>query len=208
MEKRNSSTSSQKDFGKTTFKYSSIIFIILFACYLILNVTTSPKFTLPPEDIFIILLVSFIIGIVLAYIRFAVTKYRTLSRQGILHSKTIEDNGIFQTRSLTLPYNYDMSFFLCMESVSFLKHAYVKKADPIEGIIKVRVGMSWKSLGENITFHIKPLVSESGPQTLIKIESRPAIRGALYDYGKNRENVETITHFLNVINKIYFNLPK
>ncbi len=132
-------------------------------------------------------------------------RYRDIFYQNGSSSNVIEDNNIVQTRSLTLPYNYEMSFYICMESISFLKHAYIKKIDLKEGIIKVRVGMSWKSFGENITFQVKPLNSEGSTQTLVKIESKPVMPGAFYDYGKNRENVQTITHFLNVICKIYLN---
>lgn len=210
MEGRSPNPNNKKELFTKSWQYSIIIFILLLIC----NILTSSLYSentphIDFESVLILLILSFIVGGILSLGRWIIKRYKCyLHQQTSIEEGVIEDKGPVQVRTLVLPYNYEMSFYLCMESISFLKSAYIKKADSKEGTIIVRVGMSWKSFGEKITFLIKPLGNGELPQTLVKIESKPVLPTTLYDYGKNRENVQTITQFLNVINKVSLHLKK
>ena len=101
--------------------------------------------------------------------------------RGVRHSKEIE---------VSLP--YDKAFDLCIESLKLIKRCNVEKEDRSKGEIVAKTGVSWKSWGELITFKIE----KNGEKVKIKVKSEPVLKTTLIDYGKNFENVEKITSFL------------
>ncbi len=68
------------------------------------------------------------------------------------------------------------------------------EADPANGEIKARTGLSWESWGEMITLVLR----EKGPKlTSVEIRSRPWLGSSSLDSGKNYCNVEEVARYLN-----------
>lgn len=76
----------------------------------------------------------------------------------------------------------------CREAL--LKVAYVKSVsdDSEQMVTRAVTGTSWRSTGEEMEVEINPIAENSWS---IKCTSKPKSANALFDYGKNFENVET-----------------
>jgi hypothetical protein len=86
-----------------------------------------------------------------------------------------------------LPHPYREVFDAVLAEVDGNQKMSVTSADPDGGRITARAGMSWRSWGEAITVEVRSLVSGASQ---ISVTSRRS--WGLFDFGKNRENVERI----------------
>jgi len=55
-------------------------------------------------------------------------------------------------------------------------------------VTRAVTGTSWRSTGEEMEVEMNPIAENSW---LVRCSSKPKSAGALFDYGKNFENVET-----------------
>jgi len=101
--------------------------------------------------------------------------------------------GVHQSRHVDLAMPYDTAFDLCGESLQRVGGHKIQEQDRERGRIVAKTAFSWKSSGEIITFSI---TSGDANHASVEISSRPVMRTALADYGKNAENVERIKSFL------------
>jgi len=101
--------------------------------------------------------------------------------------------GVHQMQKVELRLPYDKVFNLCVESLRLINKCMIQKEDRFQGRIDAKVGMTWKSVGEIITFEIWRVDNN---RTQVEISSRPALGTTFFDFGKNSGNVETIISFL------------
>ncbi len=100
---------------------------------------------------------------------------------------------VHQSRNLFLSRPCETAFEDCLRALESFGKSNVKIADRSTGKIEATTGWGWNILGDKITFRI----SESGDnQTEVAISSRPILRHAVVDGGRNLKNVETISNFL------------
>jgi len=123
---------------------------------------------------------------------FGIPHHRALKRRAAERSE--EAIGVHQVDNAQLPLSYDRAFDLSMEAVS-LMDCTVQKEDRFRGTIIAKTGMSSKSFGEIVSIEITQAATNS---VQIQISSRPKQRTALFDFGKNLDNVDKIIRFLNV----------
>jgi len=71
--------------------------------------------------------------------------------------------------------------------------AKITNDDSNNGIIEAKTRFSWKSVSEIITIRF---IENSG-QTVIFVESRPALSTTMVDYGKNLQNVEKFQELMS-----------
>ena len=102
--------------------------------------------------------------------------------------------GVHHVRSVELRLPYDKAFELCVESLSTIKRCTIRNEERAQGKILARAGINWKTWGEVLSFELRHRGDEG---TQIEISSRPAIRVTFVDFGKNLDNVEKISGFLN-----------
>ena len=99
---------------------------------------------------------------------------------------------IEQYRTLRIKENFEVTFAACHEALKLVRESTLMKPDNVNGIIKAKVGMSFRSFGEKLKISLK----EISPNLIeVCIESKPKIFWATSDYGKSYENIEIInTH--------------
>jgi hypothetical protein len=89
-------------------------------------------------------------------------------------------------------FNKEIVFKAVLNAISNIEGMELDSADNQLGIIRVKVGISWKSWGENVDVS---LIEISENNTKIKITSAPKtgiLFGGALDFGKNRKNIEKI----------------
>jgi len=101
--------------------------------------------------------------------------------------------GVHQVRNVELRCSYDKAFSLCIEALGLIEKCKIEKEDLGPGKIVARTGATWKTWGDLISFEIRKAGKD---EIVVELSSRPAVRMTMVDYGKNLENVETITAFL------------
>ena len=62
----------------------------------------------------------------------------------------------------------------------------VTLADPAAGVIHISTSMGLATWGENLTAHLRPL------PTGVEVNLSSALKFGLVDWGKNRQNIETL----------------
>jgi len=62
----------------------------------------------------------------------------------------------------------------------------VTLADPAAGVIQLSTSMGLATWGENLTAHLRPL------PTGVEVTLSSALKFGLVDWGKNRQNIETL----------------
>jgi len=122
---------------------------------------------------------------------------------GVLHIHAVkkvapelnaEAYGISHVRNIRLHMPYDKAFDLCVRSLVRIKNCRSREQDRSQGRIIANTSVNWKTWGDTITFVLGKIDNEN---TEVKITSRPTARTTLVDYGKNLENIEMITGYLN-----------
>ncbi len=109
-----------------------------------------------------------------------------------------ESFDVRQKRSIILFTNYDKAFDLCLESVGVLRKAKVKHKNKLQGIIKARTSINWRTFGNKIIFRLTKLTETT---TEIEVSTEPIPRTALVDYGEGFKAVEDINDFLDKENE-------
>lgn len=102
--------------------------------------------------------------------------------------------GLHHVRTVELRLPYDKAFDLCVESVGTIRRCTVRKEEREAGKISARAGINWKTWADTISFEVRNL-GNGGIQ--VEVSSRPTIRMTVVDFGKNLDNVEKISGFLN-----------
>ena len=116
---------------------------------------------------------------------------RAIKKKGYeISEKTLD---VHQKRKLKLKIPYKVAYYLCLESINSLPKARLQKENRSQGKIDVRTGMSWKTSGDKISFDVQKIDDD---RTQVIVSSRPVVRLALMDYGKNLDNVDKISNFL------------
>lgn len=122
---------------------------------------------------------------------------------GFLNNKSLKNmpyeisektTGVRHIRNIELRIPYDEAFNLCIKSCDLIKGCKIRNFDLATGIIVTKTGISFKCWGEVITFDLRKINDE---KTQIVVLSKPVISTTLVDFGKNIDNVEKITTFLN-----------
>ena len=120
--------------------------------------------------------------------------WHTLSVKRMGYAKSDDEAmGVHHIRNIELPLGYGRVFDLCIASLNVIKKCKIRKEERSEGNIEVKTGITWKSFGERISFNICEI---NDSKTQVKVSSRPAIRTAVVDFGRNLDNVEKIIGFL------------
>ena len=120
----------------------------------------------------------------------------------ILPEKPKPSMGVHHVRNLELQVSYDKVFDLCIESLNLIKRCKIRKENRPQGKIDARAGITWKTWGDVILFDVRKIDID---RTQIIVSSRPAVRTTLVDYGKNLENVERISSFLEEQSEAVYN---
>jgi hypothetical protein len=127
------------------------------------------------------------IGIVLAAI------FGTLQHQSFEGKKQDADRSVHQIRDLELDLPYADAYSLCVESLVSLGSVTIKQSSRLEGVIEARTNLNWQTYGERISVSLARLDDDT---TRVHIESRPRIKAALTDFGRNLHNVNQLSLFL------------
>ncbi len=121
---------------------------------------------------------------------------------GLLHRKSIQNMpyndyeealDVKHERKLIVPLPYDHVFNLCLDSLTEIKKSKINKLDRDKGKIRARAGMTPKTLGDRIRLKVEKIDDE---KTRVIVRSEPVSPTTAVDYGKNLENVERITAYL------------
>lgn len=106
--------------------------------------------------------------------------------------------AVRQKRNVVLFTNFAKAFDLCLESVGVLEGAKIKHENKLQGIIKVRTKMNWRTFGNRITYKLNNLTENT---TEIEISTEPIPKTALVDYGEGFRLVKQINNFLDEENE-------
>ncbi len=131
-------------------------------------------------------------GFFVAVSFFFLEKYMVKKNGGKGHAA-----GVKQRKNFSLPISKEDALNRAQEVMPLLK-AKIKSIDKNKGLIIANRGVSWKSFGEKLIISLK---EDKECLTVIKIESEPALKLAMVDYGKNLENVEKFFSLMNVTGK-------
>ncbi len=101
-------------------------------------------------------------------------------------------NLIIREGTIKIQCSYDTAFGLCLEAIKKL-NCKVQKENLQEGIIEAKGGITFTSLGENISVKLEKINDNI---TGVAIKSATAVSTVMFDYGKNQKNVDTIISFL------------
>jgi len=76
----------------------------------------------------------------------------------------------------------------CREALLKIPHIKSVSDDSEQMVTRARTGSSWRSPGEEIEVEMNPVAENSW---IVRCVSKPKSTSAVFDYGKNFENVET-----------------
>lgn len=102
------------------------------------------------------------------------------------------------TGSVEYPYSKKTVFDAVMAASRNLNGFRLAGADEVSGHFSFKCGMSWASIGENISVQ---LISATPTKTKVEILSTPKtglLFGGAFDYGKNRRNIEKIINAISI----------
>ncbi|HEX6368653.1 MAG TPA: hypothetical protein VF006_06970 [Longimicrobium sp.] len=89
---------------------------------------------------------------------------------------------------IRLPLPVDQALELCRSAVRRVPGASDIRVNAAAATVEARVGMTLMNLGQRIECRVTP----AGGTAEVSIRSRPSLRTAIIDYGKNHENVHRI----------------
>lgn len=121
------------------------------------------------------------------------TIFGTLQHSAYQGKKADGDRSVNQSRDIEIDVPLTEAFDLCLKALATLHRARVKKADPLSGLIEARTGINWKTYGEKVTFRLFRVDSHT---TRIHLASRPRLKTALIDFGRNLYNINRLSVFL------------
>lgn len=101
--------------------------------------------------------------------------------------------GVSHVGNIELLLSFERVFDLCVESLKLIHKCKIEKEDRSQGTIDARAGMTWRTFGDRISFRVFKI---DDSRTEVEVSSRPVVKSTLVDYGKNLENIERITSFL------------
>jgi len=107
------------------------------------------------------------------------------SRQG---RRPIFPGFISPSVSLRLPLGYGEAFDRCI-SVAGRAPCKLQYHDRGTGIIKARIGLSWRSVGEVVFFRV---VDAGESVAKVEVASKPLLPTTMFDGGKNEDNLARI----------------
>jgi hypothetical protein len=101
--------------------------------------------------------------------------------------------SINQQLDLELDESYDRVFELCKSSINSIRRSKIITSDSQSGKIVARIGISFYSWGESISFDVSEIRENS---MNVVITSKPILITQVFDSGKNYENIKSIRKFL------------
>ncbi len=122
------------------------------------------------------------------------TILRIYSRKKPMSDKANKNSGVKQVRNFEIFDQYNSVFDQCVSSITNIRKGKIEKADKKNGEITARVGMNLKTFGEVIEFK---LTESSEGATNIILSSKPILATVVFDYNKNRDNVDKILFYLS-----------
>lgn len=131
-------------------------------------------------------------GFIVAVSFLLLEKYMVKKNGGKAHAAQLR-----QEKNFSLPISKADALDRAQEVLPLLK-AKIKSIDKNKGLIIANRGISWRSFGERLIISLK---EDKESLTVIKVESAPALRLAMVDYGKNLENVEKFFSLMKVTGK-------
>ena len=105
---------------------------------------------------------------------------------------TGQATGVHQTSVLDLRLPYDKTFDLCLASLGLVR-GKIKQQERSLGKIISMSGIRWNSYGETLEFDIREVDRET---TRVHVSSKPIFTKTLFDFGRNRANIEIVSEFL------------
>ncbi|MBU9714905.1 hypothetical protein [Evansella tamaricis] len=151
-------------------------------------------------------------GISLVFQDFTITILITIAFWGVLTAGLITINYSFnkwdtpsvkQERNIHLNLPYDKTFELCQKSISTIHGAKLTLIDPTEGLLRAKTKINIRTWGDTIEIKLyrgKNSTNGEAP-TIARIQSRPAVPTTIIDYGKNKENIDLLTTYLEAQNQ-------
>jgi hypothetical protein len=82
------------------------------------------------------------------------------------------------------------------DAAGVLRRGRVTAVEEADRIVKLRVGMSWRSWGERVVLRLHP---QTPSVTDVTVTSRPVFPWTLVDYGRNADNVERMLEWLRAL---------
>ena len=95
--------------------------------------------------------------------------------------------------TITVPVPVADAFQRSVSATEALKRAKVDQSDEQAGVVELKVGVSFKSWGERVRIELSP---EGEGSTRAQVTSRASLKTTMADYGKNRDNVQRVTEWL------------
>ncbi|WP_018883617.1 hypothetical protein [Paenibacillus massiliensis] len=86
-------------------------------------------------------------------------------------------------------------FETCTSSLRMLTRTKLKEHNLARGMIVATTGVNWLTWGEVVSFQMESVDEQ---RWRIEIDSRPALRTTVIDYGKSRENLSQILGYFRV----------
>lgn len=136
------------------------------------------------------LLIHSIMGWVFAVGILLYSDYRARKKS---QSSSEEIYEVRQKREFTLLLPFEKAFELCLESVSVLDRAKIKKKSFEKGKIVIKTKISWETFGNRIIYRLRKI---NDHLTEVSLLSVPIPRTAVVDYGDGWKIVEDISKFL------------
>lgn len=102
--------------------------------------------------------------------------------------------GVRHVRKSELQLPYDRAFKLCAQSLSSIGNYRIEEEDQVQGTILAKAGLYWKGNRDIVSFGLHKI---SDDRTDVEVSSRPTLRTVLVDSGRNLDNVERLTKFLD-----------
>ena len=116
-----------------------------------------------------------------------------------LNSAAPEDSKVESKEKIEFLGSFGDAFTLCKQAIQQLPNTKIDASHSDDSKLKAVKSSSWKSWGELITCTVERMDDN---RQLITVESRPALKTTVFDYGTNEDNVKTITSFLEKQSKI------
>lgn len=105
-----------------------------------------------------------------------------------------QDLDLHQKRTLKIDLPATDALELMRRALESLPNAAIDSVDMVQGKIRGRGAISWRSWGEKIAIDVVP---DAAHGSIVTIDSRPAMPYTVVDYGQNLSNVEQITRYVS-----------
>ncbi|QOY35463.1 hypothetical protein AWH56_022705 [Anaerobacillus isosaccharinicus] len=118
---------------------------------------------------------------------------------GIANYITVKSRGgnastsVVQESTVDLHLSMEEAFQYCKVATSTIKGTKVTFEDFNRGVIRAKTPLNISTWGDVIEFELHKVTEET---TTVRVKSKPVLATTMIDYGKNLENINRITRFL------------